>query len=423
MNEHIREEIFKGVNLHTIIVDKFKTNLIKFNFQRPLIQGESTLNGLLPMVLHRGTENLQTSKMLSKELEYLYGAYLNSNVVKKGERHIVDFTLGVADLNFVEDRNLLNESLKLMNDVINKPYKENGLFKKEYLQQEKSNLEKRIKARVNDKNRYAVERCIEEMCSEENFALYEQGRLEDLPNINENNLFNYYKQFINNSPVDIMVVGNLNHADIKKVILDQFEFNSGEKIKIPREKIDFIPKQIKKVRESMDISQGKLTMGFRNNIPYEDPSYPALMVYVNLLGGGAHSKLFLKVREERSLCYYIYSKMDKFKSIMLVSCGIEVDKYDETVEVIMQQLEEIKKGNISNEEMENTKKAMINSVNEMGDNASAMADFYYGQVITKQYYSPSQLIDQIQNVKKEEIVAVAEKMMLDTIYFLNNQQM
>lgn len=418
----MKEEILKGVNLHTLYVDKFKTNLIKLYFQRPLNQEESTLNGLLPMVLQRGTESFQSSKKLSKELEYLYGAFLDSSVLKKGERHIIDFTLGTADLRFVEDQNLLNDSLKLLNEVINKPLVENGCFKTEYVQQEKNNLEKRIKARLNDKSKYAVERCVEEMCSGENFRLYELGRIEDLEAINEKNLYEYYQQVLETSPIEVVVVSNLQHDVVKDAILDKIQYKRGKLVDIPREKTDSVPKEVKKVTEKMEINQGKLTLGYRTNIPYEDPSYPALMVYTNLLGGGPYSKLFLKVREERSLCYYIYSRMEKFKSLMLISCGIEVSKYDETVKVIQAQLEEIKKGNISDEEMENTKKAMINSVKSMGDNSNALADFYYGQAITKQFIAPEELIDLIKGVKKEEVAAVGEKIMLDTIYFLENKQ-
>lgn len=422
MKNHSREEIATGVTLHTLHEDKFKTNLIKFYFRRPLTQDEVTYNALLPKILQRGTEGFETSKKLSRELEYLYGAYLDGQVIKKGESQIIDFSLGIADLRFVDDQSLLKDSVNLLNELIYKPYRIDGFFKKEYLQQEKANLEKKIKARVNDKNRYAVERCIEEMCENENFRLYEYGKIDDLEGINQENLFRYYQQLITKSPLDIVVVGNIDKEVIKKELLNQFRFERQDIIEIPREEIMVKPKEVKFVRESMEINQGKLTMGFRTNISYDDPTYPALMVYVNLLGGGAHSKLFLKVREERSLCYYIYSRMEKFKSIMLVSCGIEFTKYEETVEVIKQQLEEIKKGNITDEELENTKKAMINSVKEMGDNVNSIADFYYGQVITNQYITPKELIKSIEAVKKEDVAAVGEKILLDTIYFLENGQ-
>ena len=57
-------------------------------------------------------------------------------------------------------------------------------------------------------------------------------------------------------------------------------------------------------------------------IEYEDEDYEASVLFASVLGGGANSKLFNEIREEKSLSYYIYAKLDKFKSIMLIASGI-----------------------------------------------------------------------------------------------------
>src|SRR5690554_5762000 len=157
MNNVISEEIKKNVFLHTLKESKFKTNLINFYFKRPLIKEEVTYNALLPMVLQRGTNTYKTSKDVSKKLEDLYGAYVSGDVAKKGEKQIIRFSLSIANEKYIEDDNILYGGLELVNDIVTNPVLEDGVFKKSYVDQEKENLKNRIKSRINDKMKYAVD--------------------------------------------------------------------------------------------------------------------------------------------------------------------------------------------------------------------------------------------------------------------------
>ena len=416
------EKISEGINLHTVKTDKFKTSLINIYLQRPLNAEEVTYNSLLPMVLQRGTERYKTFKEISKELEYLYGAQLFGNIRKKGERHILEFSLKTADTSYVEDKNMQKEAISLLNNIINKPLVEVKGFKDAFVQQEKANLSNRIKGRLNDKMQYSLERLVEEMCVKEGYRLHEYGREEDLVGINQDNLYTHYNKVMKDSPIDIVVVGNHNHNNIKNVILENIGFGEITPATLNDSQMLEAPASPRKVVDEMEINQAKLSMGYRVDIPYSDPLYPAMILYTNILGGGAHSKLFLKVREEKSLCYYIFAKLEKFKSLLMISCGIEADKYDITTEVIAQQLDEMRKGNITEEEMRNAKRAIENSVRAMGDNSGALAEFYYSQIISEPFYEIDELLIKIEKVTTEDLMAVAEKVNLDTIYFLKSRK-
>jgi len=416
------EKISEGINIHTIKTDKFKTSLINFYLQRPLNTEEVTYNSLTSMVLQRGTENYKTSKEISKKLEYLYGSQLYGNVRKKGERQILEFSLRTADTSYIEDKNMQREAIRLLNNLVNKPLIEEDGFRAAYVQQEKVNLSNKIKGRLNDKMQYSLERLVEEMCVKEGYRLHEYGREEDLSGISPQNLYNHYRRVMKESPIDIVVVGNHAHNNIKNQILENIGFNTIIPI-IPQDiQLAEAPATPKKVVNEMEINQAKLSMGYRVDLPYSDPLYPAMILYTNILGGGAHSKLFLKVREEKSLCYYIFAKLEKFKSLLMISCGIEADKYDITTEVIGQQLEEMRRGSITDEEMRNAKRAIENSVRAMGDNAGALAEFYYSQIIGKPFYEIEELLSKIEGVTTEQLMAVAEKVKLDTIYFLKSRK-
>lgn len=419
--ELISEKIAAGTQLHTITVDKFKTNSINIYLQRPLRPLDATYNALLPMVIQRGCEKFKNSSLISKELEYLYGSSLIGDVTKKGEKQIILFSLTSVALDYIDDDNLMDRALDLLNDMLFNPLIEDEGFNREYFNQELANLENKIKGRLNDKSKYALDRCVEEMCRNENYRLYEHGDLEDLKRIDAIKLYQHYEKIIKTSPMDVVVVGSIKHKDAKDFILNRLNIGDREVEEVPFPSVEIGDIQVNNVTEDMDISQGKLTLGYRTNIPYQSNLYPALLLYSSILGGGAHSKLFLKVREERSLCYYIYSKIDKFKGLMLIGCGIDPEKAEETMEVIGQQIQEMIKGNISQDELDNGKQAIITAIEALGDSSSSLAEYTYSQIVGDFYISPEELVKKINEVDLKDLVKVAEGIKLDTTYLLGTK--
>ncbi|MEW9123705.1 MAG: pitrilysin family protein [Thermotaleaceae bacterium] len=415
-------EIEKDVKLHCIQTDKFKTNLVSIYFQRPLIREEVTQNALLSMIFPRGTENYPSAKVLTKELESLYGAFLGSDVAKKGEKNILQFRMQIANESYLEEKGVFNRGLKLMNEFINSPYLENNGFSNIYMEQEKANLAERIEGRINDKIKYALERCIEEMCKDEKFALYEYGSKEDLSHITSQSLYAHYQEILLNSPIEIFVVGDMEQEFVEEQIRKSFQFKRETITRSEREKIDCVPKEIKYIEEHLEINQGKLNMGFRTNIPYESELYQPLVLFSNILGGGPNSKLFKNVREKESLCYYIFSRIEKFKSLMLIGSGIDFENYDKAVTLINQEIEEMKKGNFSEEDIESAKKSIITSIRSLTDTPSMLADFYYTQSLSNNLDNIEAIIEKIENVKKNEIIEAGKEIYLDTIYFLRNRK-
>ncbi|QXM05801.1 EF-P 5-aminopentanol modification-associated protein YfmF [Crassaminicella indica] len=415
-------KIGENIKLHIIKTDKFKTNLVSVYLKRPLIKEEVTKNALLSMVLPRGTKNYTNSMAISKKLEELYGAFLGSDVAKKGERNIIQFRMQLINDQYVKDQNLLAKGMEILNEYINDPYIINGFFKKDYVDQEKENLIERIVGRKNDKMKYAYDRCIEEMCKDESFSLYQYGNIEDLKNITNQSLYEHYKNIIHTSPIDICVVGNFDENEIEELVSQKLKFKQEDVVSIGREKIEYIPESIKKIEEEMDIRQGKLNLGYRTNIPFESKRYYALLVYSNILGGGPNSKLFKNVREKESLCYYIFSRIEKFKSLMMIGSGIEFSNYDKAVSLIEKEINEMNHGSFSEEDIESAKNSIITSIRGMTDSPYMLADFYYSQAISDSDETLETMIENIRKVNKEQIIEAGENICLDTIYFLRNKR-
>ena len=407
-----------GLNIYYIKTDKFKTNSINLFIHNQLDHSTVTQNALLPMVLRRGSKDYPTMQDISKKLEDLYGSSFNFGVAKKGERQILHFYIdSINDKYLQSNDHLFDECIKVLNSVITNPFTENGNFKNEYVGQEKENLSNLIQGRINDKVQYAVERCYELMCAEERFGIYELGTVEDLQKIDGANLFGRYKDVVNNSEIDIMVLGDIDNEQLER-LGENINLNPKSSNEIDEENIKKEVKEPKTFIEDMNVNQGKLSLGFRTNINATAPDYYALMICNSVLGGGVHSKLFQNVREKASLAYYAFARLEKFKGLMMISSGIEADNYDKTKEIILKQIGEIKKGKITEIEFQSSIKTLENAYRAMGDEAIQMTDFFLGQSILGLNDSFDTIIKKIKNVKVEDVVKVAQNIELDTIHFI-----
>lgn len=414
-------EIKKGLNLMMIPSDNFKTNIVSIYIQRPLSRDEVTMNSLLPSVLKCGTSKYKTPKELTIKMDELYGSGIGVDVEKKGEKQILTFRLYTTADEYLPEP-IFQEALGVLRDVLLDPYKEEGVFKKEYLDVEKENLKERVLGKINNKNRYAIERCVEEMCNEEAYSIDEEGYIEDLPKISSEELYSHYKHVIKTSPIDIVVAGSMDMEKTLEIVKEVMDFEREEIIEIPKEKIEKIPSQVKNIVEEMEVTQGKLVLGYRTNVDYASSDYYGLLMYSTVLGGGAHSKMFLNIREKESLCYYIFSALEKQKGLMFISSGIEVVNYEKALKLIEKEMDDMKNGRISDEEIQNSKKYIVNSLKSARDSLTGLSDFYYNQHISKTNETLNSIMEKIEKVNKEDIIKASEKIYLDTSYFLKGHE-
>lgn len=408
-------EIKNGINLYYIPTKKFKTTAFSIYIHRPLTREECTLNALLSMVLRRGCPMFPKSKELSRHLDNLYGVSFSTTVRKKAERQIICANFQFINEKFLEERaNILDGVLNLAKDAI----LSQTSFDEEYLKQEKENLRMHILSIINDKRQYASKKCIEIMCKDEPYGISKTGYIEDLDSITSSSLYEHYKNTVLKSPVDIFINGDVDIEYVTKKIKEIFEnIEVTENIPAPSD-VKKSVEEVKNVTEQQQIVQGKLSIGFRTNVFATDNDYPALMMYNSILGCGIFSKLFNNVREKLSLCYYASSSIDHLKGIMTINSGIEVANFQKAYDEIFVQMDDIKNGNISDMEMSAAVLGTVNSINSISDNPFALDDYYLGKIISGNLIGLDELADKIQSVTKEQIMDVANKIELDTVFFL-----
>lgn len=409
-----------NINLTLIKTEKFKSNLISLYVQRLLDEKETTKNALIPSIIASGSEKYPSARAISNKLDDLYGSSMGADAIKRGERQVLSFKIINISEKYL-DESIFEEVVEFFNEVINNTLVVDGGFKEEYLNIEKENLREKIQSIINDKKEYAQDKCIETMCKGERYSVSEFGYEDEIDSITAKDLYEHYKNILKTSPIDIVVEGNFDEDKVVDIISKNLKFEREDIIDIPR--ADFIKNvdEVKVIDEQMEITQGKLVMGYRANVDYADTDrYYALVVGSNVLGGGPHSKLFVNVREKESLCYYIFSSIEKYKSIMFISSGIETKDYDKAVELIKKQVESVKAGDISDEELENSKLALVNSMKSITDNIGGMSDFAFSQSMAKTNSEVEDIISSIEKVTKKDIVEAIKDIELDTIYFLRN---
>ncbi len=421
--EYKQIEIKKGIKLNILQTNKFKTNLIAIMLTTKLDRENVTKNALIPAVLKRGTKTLKTQEEINKKLEEMYGASLDCGLDKTGDNQVLKFYIESVNDEFLAENseNMLKESLENLLEFVLNPYLENDGFKKEYVEQEKENLKQIIEGKIDNKARYALDRCIEEMYKNQPYGLYKYGYIEDMENINEKNLYEQYKKLINSCKIDIFVSGIVDEG-IENIIKENENIKKLQD-RIPEyNKIEISEKKSEKenaVQESMEVTQGKLVIGMDLDVDNEDFRYD-IMIYNSIFGGSANSKLFQNVREKASLAYTASSSYYRFKNNIFINCGIEIKNYDKALEIIKQQIEDMKKGDFTEEEVENAKKGIIASIKTIDDEQDTEITYFFSQELSNSKCSVEQYMDNIRAVTKEKVIDIANKVSINTVYFLKD---
>lgn len=415
----------EGIKIHKIETNQFKTNLYAVFLATPLSRENVTKDALIAAVLRRGTMSIPSQDKISKELEEMYGASFDCGIEKTGDNHIIKFYLEALNEEFLpEKEELTQKCINILLDIVTNPLVENNGFKKEYVDSEKENLKQIINGKIDNKSRYALDRCIEEIFKSEPYGLYKYGYIEDLENITPESLYEYYKKLIQNCKIDIYYSGLFNDNKTEEIINKKLQEN-----KIESRKAEYIVnnettekkniEQPKIIEDSMDITQGKLVLGLQINDNNKDSRFAA-SVYNAVLGGGANSKLFQNVREKNSLAYTASSSYIRTKNIILVHCGIDIDKYEKALETIKEQLEDMKKGNFTDEDVEDSKKLIISSIKSISAEQDTEITYDYGQELSSEHMTIKEYEEKIQNTTREQIIEIANKININTIYFLKN---
>jgi predicted Zn-dependent peptidase len=420
LTEKISE--MQGFKLHVIKTEKYKTNTFVWKMKAPLEQENVTLRALLPQVLQSSTKKYSSTTLLRSYLDDLYGATFFVDLGKKGENHVMSFSIEIANEKFLNDSSpLLQKGFEFLAEVLNNPNTNGNSFDRETVEKEKRTLKQRIQSIYDDKMRYSNYRLIQEMCKDEPYSLDVNGEMDDVDQITAENLYSYYQKAFKEDEMDLYIIGDVNEQEVQKIASQLLKFENREPQRV-RQAVGRKVEKVNEVKEQQDVKQGKLNIGYRTNILYGDSDYYALQVFNGIFGGFSHSKLFINVREKASLAYYAASRIESHKGLMMVMSGIDLKNYDQAVGIIHEQMDAMKKGDFTDQELEQTKAVINNQMLETIDTARGLVEVLYHNIVANVDIPLEQYLAQVQKTTKEEIIEVAQKTELDTIYFLTGME-
>ena len=414
------QEIYEGVVFNSISVNRFKTMKLAVNIFQPLNEETAAVNALLCYMLVRCCKKYPDFTTLSKKLGSLYGAELNGSVSKMGDMQCLNIAVSGLDDRYALDGESVSEQLgELLCEVLFNPKVENGCFDEADMLQEKRQLLDMIDSEFNDKRTYASQRLISIMCADELYGVNRCGTKEQINALTTADVYKAWQDMLKNAHFEFTYVGGSNPEKAINIIDNSFKEIKRTPIELSNDVVYTVPKE-NEVIEEMDVAQSKLEIGVRTACAEPEKEATATRVMCAILGGTATSKLFTNVREEKSLCYYCLSRFYRLKGIMVIESGVETDNIEAAKSAILNEIEEMKKGNISDFEINSAKLAIVNSFRSIVDTVPGITSWYSTQLMDASVDTPEQAAAKINAVTKDEIIAAANKLQLDTVYVLKS---
>jgi predicted Zn-dependent peptidase len=411
-----------GASLYLWSTPKFKTTTVRLLLRMPLGE-DASAGALLPMILQRGTRNLPETIMLSRKLDMLYGAELRADVLKLGEEQVSIFHLEVADAAYLGGEDPLPEALGLLGDMLADPPLEADALRGDWVGQERDNLRRRIQGIYSDKAHYAQLRLIEEMCPGEPYATPRLGRLEDLERQTGESLWRRWQGILLRAPLAIYMVGDIDPRQAQELAHRLVQrIGRREAVWPPPVTPHPVPRAPKEVHERQAVAQGKLALGFTTALRASDPAYPALAMMNGVYGGFSHSRLFQEVRERHSLCYYAQSQIDGVKGFLFVHLGVAPATREAAQALVLQELDVMRRGGFRPQEVADTLRGIQAQIEQSADAPSEaiMTDFELRAAGRPTV--PEQRIAALTAVSPDEIAEAARGLTLDTVYFLDGEE-
>lgn len=411
-----------GVTLRHCPDHRFKKSAMSIQLLRPMDADEAANNALLPAVLLRGTRAHPDLRWITWRLDELYGASVQTMVRRIGQIQTVGFYLSILDDRFALDGEaVLAGGVDFLRELLLEPLTEGEAFVPQIVESEKRNLISAIESELNDKRAYAASQMLRKMCQGDSFGLSRLGQPEQVAAITPESLYAHYRMILRRSPVEIFYVGSQTVQQVTQLVMPLAKHLGAEAQTMPQQ-CPLVPQtQAGEWFETMDLSQGKLSMGFTTPITNRHEDFVAMQVFNALYGGGITSKLFSQVRERMGLCYDASSGYYSTKGIVTVSCGIDEAQYVRAKDEILHQLALCAQGQITQQEIEGAKAAVISSLRATPDSPGALEGYYATAAISGTELDIPEYIRRVEQVTIQDVARCAGTVKLHTVYFLKGE--
>ena len=408
-----------GVTLRCFQDHRFKQGILTIQFLRKLCPQEAALNALIPAVLLQGTEQYPDLQRITLHLDDLYGASVGALVRKVGDYQTTGLSCGFIDDRFaLEGDRILEPAIDFLRQLLFQPVLEKGCFREDYLESEKRNLIQAIESMRNNKRQHASNQLIRLMTKGDPYGTPRLGEVEQVAAITAQSAYDHYRKVLAESPVQLFYVGSADPETLAQLLTPLFAGREGYALP---DQTGLSSAPTGEHTEELDVTQGKLCMGYVTPITLRDDRFAAMQVLNMLLGGGMTSKLFMQVREKESLCYDIGSGFHGSKGILVVSAGIEFAMKETVVEKIRQQLDACRQGDFTDSELQCAKQGLLTQLQSTHDSPGSIENYYASGVLSGLNKTPAEYMAAVEAVTAQQVQEAARSLREHTIYFLRGK--
>lgn len=410
----------KGVEGLFIKNTRFKTARVSFNFYLPLSADTVSVNALLPCLLTSCSEKYPNYIDLNRKLKDLYGAVLSQSSQKIDDMQCVSIAVtALCDKYTPDNEPLVLKAATLLAEIIFSPRICDEEFLSEDVLRERRQLAEHIESEINDKRLYARNRMIEKMYDGLPYGLARYGSADKVRNVSGADLFKAWQNMLRTAFVRVCAIGDFCPDKLFSATAEAFSKISRDNVtKIVPATGTASRASVQRVEEKLEVAQGKLVMGFDSKVYGSDPESDSLIVMADIFGGGPYSLLFENVREKQSLCYYCSCNSVRNKGMLMVDSGVEAANAKKAEAEILAQLENMKQGKIDDKVFSASICGLVDSVRSYNDSLNMLDAWYTIRIGERNPIAPTELVDRIKKVSKEDVINAAKGVSLNTVYTL-----
>lgn len=414
-----RRKIADGVYFSSITDKRYKKNLISVAFSTQLSEDTATENVIVPVLLTKCNSKLPTYKAFNNKMSRLYASGIGGTAGRQYDLQTISFgAYYLDDIYALSGEKMTGIMTDILVDCLTSPVTENGVFSEKFVELEKKTVIDNIETAINDKRSYAIERAMKTICKGEPASVCSYGTVEKAKLITPDSAYKAYRRMLETMPCEIICTGCSDFDGVAEKFAAAFEKVGRHDIENTTIALSPVKAQTEEVTERLTVNQSKLVLGFKSHS--DDDA--ALVLLQKIFGGTTSSKLFRNVREKMSLCYYCSAARNDLKGIMLVNSGVENENIEKTKEAVIDQLEEIKNGNFTNEDINFAEMAIKNDFKSVADSAGNVSNWYFDCIRKNDIVTPEEKLGRYLGVSKERIIAAAKSMVLDSVYVLTGNE-
>ena len=414
-----RRQIAAGVYFSRITDKRYKKNRISVAFSTQLSEDTATENVIVPVLLTKCNSKLPTYKAFNNKMSRLYASGIGGTAGRQYDLQTISFgAYYLDDIYALSGEKMTGIMTDILIDCLTSPVTENGVFSEKFVELEKKTVIDNIETAINDKRSYAIERAMKTICKGEPASVCSYGTVEKAKLITPDSAYKAYRRMLETMPCEIICTGCSDFDGVAEKFAAAFEKAGRHDIENTTIALSPVKTQTEEVTERLTVNQSKLVLGFKSHS--DDDA--ALVLLQKIFGGTTSSKLFRNVREKMSLCYYCSAARNDLKGIMLVNSGVENENIEKTKEAVIDQLEEIKNGNFTNEDINFAEMAIKNDFKSVADSAGNVSNWYFDCIRKNDIVTPEEKLGRYLGVSKERIIAAAKSMVLDSVYVLTGNE-